>query len=115
MGHDGLSTRAGPLGDAPTLGANETNTIQSLLALKDTYEFMAHFGDIGYAGTSWFGGVRSAWPDRLESQITSFAPFFLRNLSQRLTLFAAQGCHGRLLRGNFGQDDANEPGYRRPL
>lgn len=50
MGHDGLSTVSGPIGGPDTvLGANETNTIQSLLAMKDTYEFMAHHGDIGYA------------------------------------------------------------------
>lgn len=50
MGHDGLSTRTGPLGGPTTfLGANETNTIQSLLQMKDTYEFIGHYGDIGYA------------------------------------------------------------------
>ncbi|KAM0747422.1 Metallo-dependent phosphatase [Meredithblackwellia eburnea MCA 4105] len=50
MGHDGLSTRMGPLANSSRpLGANETNTIQSLLQLKDTYEFLLHSGDIGYA------------------------------------------------------------------
>ena len=51
MGHDGLSTRAGTIGaeGVAVLGSGETNTIQSLLLLKDTYEWMGHFGDVGYA------------------------------------------------------------------
>ncbi|SGY41473.1 BQ5605_C003g02516 [Microbotryum silenes-dioicae] len=51
MGPDGLSTRVGPLDTATNtvLGANETNTIQSLLQSADSYGFIAHFGDIGYA------------------------------------------------------------------
>ncbi|KAL8278517.1 hypothetical protein RQP46_009009 [Phenoliferia psychrophenolica] len=50
MGHDGLSTTVGPLGGAfRALGPNETNTIQSMIALRDTYEFVGHYGDIGYA------------------------------------------------------------------
>ncbi|GAA5934997.1 hypothetical protein JCM10213_000614 [Rhodosporidiobolus nylandii] len=51
MGDDGLSTRHGPFGgpDVAVLEANETNTIQSLLALKDTYDLMIHVGDIGYS------------------------------------------------------------------
>ncbi|BGP16593.1 hypothetical protein JCM10213v2_004595 [Rhodosporidiobolus nylandii] len=50
MGQDGLSTRHGPFGgsDLAVLDVNETNTIQSLLALKDTYDLMIHAGDIGY-------------------------------------------------------------------
>ncbi|GAA5966059.1 hypothetical protein JCM21900_004286 [Sporobolomyces salmonicolor] len=51
MGHDGLSTVTGP-GNSDTwavLGPSETNTIQSLLSQKDTYDFMHHVGDIGYA------------------------------------------------------------------
>lgn len=72
-GHDGLSTMLGPLGGAHRpLDANETNTIQSMNALKDTYDFIGqsppinssfstrhqhrtltpltgHYGDIGYA------------------------------------------------------------------
>jgi hypothetical protein len=77
MGEDGLSTRTAPFGGSAhsALEANETNTIQvrlrhpisfflfssflsstadrlplqSLLALKDTYDFLIHVGDIGYA------------------------------------------------------------------
>ncbi|GAA5880670.1 hypothetical protein JCM8547_008342 [Rhodosporidiobolus lusitaniae] len=51
MGEDGLSTRYGPFGgiEHAILEPNETNTIQSLLSLKDTYDFMIHVGDIGYA------------------------------------------------------------------
>lgn len=50
MGHDGLSTKTGPLATVNrALYSNETNTIQSLNALKDTYELIGHYGDIGYA------------------------------------------------------------------
>ncbi|KAG0658499.1 hypothetical protein C6P46_005742 [Rhodotorula mucilaginosa] len=51
MGRDGLSTRTGPIGgdNYTALGASETNTIRSLLQMKDTYEFLYHTGDIGYA------------------------------------------------------------------
>ncbi|SCV66901.1 BQ2448_5547 [Microbotryum intermedium] len=51
MGPDGLSTRLGPLDTSTNtvLGANETNTIQSLLQSADSYDFIAHVGDIGYA------------------------------------------------------------------
>lgn len=50
MGHDGLSSRTGPLGGPTTqLGPNETNTIQSLLQQSDSYAFIIHAGDIGYA------------------------------------------------------------------
>lgn len=49
MGRDGLSTITGPIGgdNYTALGASETNTIQSLLQMKDTYEFLYHTGDIG--------------------------------------------------------------------
>lgn len=49
MGRDGLSTKTGPIGgdNHTALGASETNTIQSLLQMKDTYEFLYHVGDIG--------------------------------------------------------------------
>lgn len=41
MGHDGLSTKTGPLATVNrALYSNETNTIQSLNALKDTYELI---------------------------------------------------------------------------
>ncbi|GAA5846160.1 hypothetical protein JCM11251_002289, partial [Rhodosporidiobolus azoricus] len=51
MGEDGLSTRYGPFGgiEHAVLEVNETNTIQSMLALKDTYDFIMHPGDVGYA------------------------------------------------------------------
>ncbi|KAF9219062.1 Metallo-dependent phosphatase [Gyrodon lividus] len=60
MGADGLSTAVGPFGGAANpLGPNDLNTIQSLLENKDTYEFVAHFGDIAYADyfikESWQG------------------------------------------------------------
>jgi hypothetical protein len=60
MGADGLSTKVGPYGDAANpLGPNDLNTIQSLIENKDTYEFIAHFGDIAYADyfikESWQG------------------------------------------------------------
>ncbi|KIJ60135.1 hypothetical protein HYDPIDRAFT_99288 [Hydnomerulius pinastri MD-312] len=63
MGADGLSTAVGPLGGskgaANPLGPNDLNTIQSLLENKDTYEFIAHWGDIAYADyfikESWQG------------------------------------------------------------
>ncbi|KAF9235697.1 Metallo-dependent phosphatase-like protein [Melanogaster broomeanus] len=60
MGADGLSTAVGPYGGAlAPLGPNDLNTIQSLLENKDTYEFIAHFGDIAYADyfikESWQG------------------------------------------------------------
>ncbi|CEQ43121.1 SPOSA6832_05014 [Sporobolomyces salmonicolor] len=52
MGMDGLSTKVGPISGEETtaLGANDTNTIQSLLELKDSYEFMHHYGDIAWGG-----------------------------------------------------------------
>ncbi|GAA5873826.1 hypothetical protein JCM1840_002083 [Sporobolomyces johnsonii] len=52
MGPDGLSTITGPANQADAyteLGSSDTNTIQSLLELKDSYEFMHHAGDIAYA------------------------------------------------------------------
>ncbi|GAA6030978.1 hypothetical protein JCM8097_008966 [Rhodosporidiobolus ruineniae] len=51
MGEDGLSTKTGPRGGSThaILDENETNTIQSMLELKDTYEYLLHVGDIGYA------------------------------------------------------------------
>ncbi|GAA6060949.1 hypothetical protein JCM10212_003857, partial [Sporobolomyces blumeae] len=50
MGEQGLTTHAGTIGGNPShLRAGETNTIQSLLEQKDTFEMMAHVGDIGYA------------------------------------------------------------------
>lgn len=54
MGRDGLSTKTGPIGgdNYTALGASETNTIQSLLQMKDTYEFLYHTGDIGSASFS---------------------------------------------------------------
>lgn len=54
MGEDGLSTATGPFGGSAhaTLEPGETNTIQSLLSLADTYEFSIHVGDIGYADYS---------------------------------------------------------------
>ncbi|KAF8553524.1 Metallo-dependent phosphatase [Imleria badia] len=60
MGADGLSTKVGPYGGAANpLGQNDLNTIQSLIENKDTYEFIAHFGDIAYADyfikESWEG------------------------------------------------------------
>ncbi|KAF8240514.1 Metallo-dependent phosphatase [Tricholoma matsutake] len=63
MGADGLSTRVGPLGGASgaanPLGPRDLNTIQSLLEYKDTYEILAHLGDIAYADyfikESWQG------------------------------------------------------------
>ncbi|KAH7884196.1 Metallo-dependent phosphatase-like protein [Phlebopus sp. FC_14] len=63
MGADGLSTAVGPLGGssaaANPLGPHDLNTIQSLLEYKDTYEFIAHWGDIAYADyfikESWQG------------------------------------------------------------
>ncbi|GAA5886497.1 hypothetical protein JCM6882_001657 [Rhodosporidiobolus microsporus] len=60
MGEDGLSTRYGPFGgiEHAVLDANETNTIQSLLAMKDTYSALLHYADYflresvqGYFGT----------------------------------------------------------------
>lgn len=49
MGQDGLSTKTGPIGgdNFTELGQYETNTIQSLLMNKDSYDFMYHVGDIG--------------------------------------------------------------------
>ncbi|KAI6133822.1 Metallo-dependent phosphatase-like protein [Pisolithus croceorrhizus] len=63
MGRDGLSTSVGPLGGssaaANPLGPRDLNTIQGLLQNKDTYEFIAHYGDIAYADyfikESWQG------------------------------------------------------------
>ncbi|KAG6329001.1 hypothetical protein ID866_10088 [Astraeus odoratus] len=63
MGRDGLSTSVGPLGGSKAaenpLGPRDLNTIQNLLQYKDTYEFIAHFGDIAYADyfikESWQG------------------------------------------------------------
>ncbi|KAF8425039.1 Metallo-dependent phosphatase-like protein [Boletus edulis BED1] len=60
MGADGLSTKVGPYGGAANpLGPNDLNTIQSLIENKDTYEFIAHFGDIAYSDyfikESWEG------------------------------------------------------------
>jgi hypothetical protein len=54
MGHDGLSTKYGPFGGSEhaILEVNETNTIQSLLSLKDTYDFRIHVGDIGVGPSS---------------------------------------------------------------
>ncbi|GAA6013240.1 hypothetical protein JCM10207_000829 [Rhodosporidiobolus poonsookiae] len=51
MGEDGLSTRYGPYGgiEHAILEANETNTIQSMMAYQDSFDFMIHVGDIGYA------------------------------------------------------------------
>jgi hypothetical protein len=34
---------------ATTIGPNDTNTIQSLIQMRDTYEFLNHYGDIAYA------------------------------------------------------------------
>ncbi|BGP42811.1 hypothetical protein JCM10450v2_006926 [Rhodotorula kratochvilovae] len=63
MGEDGLSTATGPLGGSAhaTLEPGETNTIQSMLALKDTYEFMVHVGDIGYADYALKQFVQGLW------------------------------------------------------
>ncbi|KAI6020974.1 Metallo-dependent phosphatase-like protein [Pisolithus microcarpus] len=63
MGRDGLSTSVGPLGGssaaANPLGPRDLNTIQGLLQNKDTYDFIAHYGDIAYADyfikESWQG------------------------------------------------------------
>jgi len=60
MGADGLSTKVGPYGGAASpLGPNDLNTIQSLMEYKDTYDFIAHFGDIAYSdyfiAESWEG------------------------------------------------------------
>ncbi|KAI5481098.1 acid phosphatase [Pseudohyphozyma bogoriensis] len=48
MGQDGLYTLEGKSYTRP-LGSNETNTIQSLIAHKDSFDWMLHPGDIGYA------------------------------------------------------------------
>lgn len=52
MGRDGLSTKYGPIrgSNHTVLGMNETNTVQSLLEMDDTYDFIQHVGDISYAG-----------------------------------------------------------------
>ncbi|KAG9310505.1 Iron/zinc purple acid phosphatase-like protein C-domain-containing protein [Chiua virens] len=60
MGADGLSTKVGPHGGAANpLGPTDLNTIQSLIENKDTYDFIAHFGDIAYSDyfikESWQG------------------------------------------------------------
>ncbi|KAL4064768.1 Metallo-dependent phosphatase-like protein [Scleroderma yunnanense] len=63
MGRDGLSTAVGPLGGSKAaqnpLGPRDLNTIQNLLQYKDTFEFIAHWGDIAYADyfikESWQG------------------------------------------------------------
>ncbi|KAG9310506.1 Metallo-dependent phosphatase-like protein [Chiua virens] len=60
MGADGLSTKVGPYGGAANpLGPNDLNTIQSLMENKDTFDFIAHFGDIAYSDyfikESWEG------------------------------------------------------------
>ncbi|KAG8220622.1 Metallo-dependent phosphatase-like protein [Butyriboletus roseoflavus] len=60
MGADGLSTKVGPYGGAANpLGPHDLNTIQSLIENQDTYEFIAHLGDIAYADyfikESWEG------------------------------------------------------------
>ncbi|KAH0838885.1 Metallo-dependent phosphatase-like protein [Lanmaoa asiatica] len=60
MGADGLSTKVGPYGGAANpLGPNDLNTIQSLVENKDTYDFIAHIGDIAYSDyfikESWEG------------------------------------------------------------
>ena len=63
----GLTTYSGPLGGPDTfLKPYETNTVQSLLEQKDTYEFMEHVGDIGYADSF----VRSLLLVRRESHST---------------------------------------------
>lgn len=51
MGRDGLSTKTGPIGgdNYTDIGEYDSNTIQSLLQSKDTYDFMYHVGDIGCA------------------------------------------------------------------
>ncbi|KAI6028966.1 Metallo-dependent phosphatase-like protein [Pisolithus marmoratus] len=76
MGRDGLSTSVGPLGGssaaANPLGPRDLNTIQGLLQNKDTYEFIAHYGDIAYADyfikESWQGYFGS---DSLIPNVTS--------------------------------------------
>ncbi|GAA5995632.1 purple acid phosphatase family protein [Rhodotorula paludigena] len=63
MGEDGLSDATGPFGGSEhaVLDSNETNTIQSLLALADTYDFMYHVGDIGYADYALKQFVQGYW------------------------------------------------------
>ncbi|PWN47784.1 metallophosphoesterase [Violaceomyces palustris] len=48
MGSDGLSTTVGK-GAANPLKPGETNTIQRLIAEKDSYEFVVHPGDLAYS------------------------------------------------------------------
>ncbi|GAA5921081.1 hypothetical protein JCM3775_004082 [Rhodotorula graminis] len=63
MGEDGLSTATGPFGGSAhaTLEPGETNTIQSMLALADTYEFAVHVGDVGYADYALKEFVQGLW------------------------------------------------------
>jgi len=63
MGEDGLSTATGPFGGSThsTLEPGETNTIQSMLALADTYEFAVHVGDVGYADYALKEFVQGLW------------------------------------------------------
>ncbi|BGO94875.1 hypothetical protein NBRC10512_007162 [Rhodotorula toruloides] len=50
MGDDGLSTKTGPIGgdNYTVIPDGAMNTIQSLLAAKDSYDFIYHTGDIAY-------------------------------------------------------------------
>lgn len=63
MGDDGLSTATGPFGGSAhaTLEPGETNTIQSMLALADTYDFAVHVGDVGYADYALKEFVQGLW------------------------------------------------------
>ncbi|EJU04080.1 Metallo-dependent phosphatase [Dacryopinax primogenitus] len=83
MGKDGLSNHVGFGGAANPLGPNDTNTIQSLLMYKDTYDFLAHFGDIAYADyalkESWQGYFGN---DSLIPNKTSIATLYESLLEQ---------------------------------
>lgn len=86
MGDDGLSTKTGPIGgdNYTVIPDGAMNTIQSLLAAKDSYDFIYHTGDIAY------NDVRAIFPLRLRRDDTDL----LR--TRRAVL--PQGIDPRLLR-----------------
>ncbi|GAA5873771.1 hypothetical protein JCM1840_002068 [Sporobolomyces johnsonii] len=98
MGMDGLSTKVGSIsGDMTTaLGVNDTNTIQSLLELKDSYEFMHHYGDIAYADSflgeaiSGYFGTDNASTQPTQEQVATQYESFLEQFFDQMQPVTAE-------------------------
>lgn len=130
MGRDGLSTKTGPIGgdNYTALGASETNTIQSLLQMKDTYEFLYHVGDIGYVTP--FSSRSLDWDLDSLDVLSSYADYFLKESVQGYFGTAdketmptvdevAEGCAyaflGFFRMGSEGLTDQSRCNRRKPL